>query len=155
MRKKVEENLEAKEHAKRVSIVAKYQKVLHMNVLCEMCILTRMNNLRHGSFDDVSVVELKEFEKARPEWLQGFIHCRLFDTPNGHIKANYKWPNKGRVKQCANHDHDCLLQRAYDVKHMPVKMAIPQESQNVLLSDQTPLYVPENGVLDEDASDEE
>ena len=126
-----------------------------MNVLCETSVLSRMNDLRHGNFNDVTVAELKEFEKAKPEWLHGFIHCRLFDTPDGHIKANYKWPNKGRVKQCTNHNHDCLLQRAYDVKHMTVKMAVPQENQNVLLNNQTPVHTPENGVLEDDASDEE
>ncbi len=73
LRKQVEENLEAKEHAKRVSFVVKYQKVLHMNVLYETCVLTRMNDLHHGNFDDVSVVELKSSKKQDQSGYRGLF----------------------------------------------------------------------------------
>ncbi len=135
LRKQLTEVLQAQEHAKRVSIREKFQKLLYMNILCETSIFQQIQQRQNNVVHDFEVAEIRDFEKARPEWLKSFIHCRLFETPDGHIKAKYKYPNKGRVKNCVNHQHDCLLQRAFDQRNAVVKLSVPQGDQNVFLYD--------------------
>ena len=100
-------------------------------MMCETSVLQHIQQRQHENIPDLHAAELKDFEKSKPEWLRGFIHCHLFDTPDRHVKANYKYPNKGRLKNCIDHQQDCLLQRAYNLKDTVVKFKIPQRKIKV------------------------